>query len=223
MADVVQTISMEPTVFPFAQGPFSDPGRKDAAVPWGQAVFNKAFQSDAIAAGNTGTLVIDFRLPKNYCCLLRSLHTSTAGTGANNWNLGVLGLAYQDPGGPYKNTMAALPETDYLWWNYYPTADIGVRNRSSATTLYKTWRVGGPSGVTSTSAVVVGYDTVDNPVNVPLWVGPDYPGSDMVVYIENDIASSIANNFRCNAVFDLYTQDQAFAPEVMGSPRRMST
>ena len=40
-----------------------------------------------------------------------------------------------------------------------------------------------------------------------------------VIYLENDTASSAANNFVFNAVFDLYTLEQAYASGVMSSPR----
>jgi len=218
MADTVQIETIGAEVFPFSQRlPLAMESGRDAAVPWGQAIFNRSFESIATGVGDTGTLTIDFDLPKNYCCMLRSLHVSAYDASPINWNVGVLGLAYQLPGGPYKTTMVALPESDYLWWPFWPSGPTHVRNRSSAAFYNKSWNI-------TSLATNEGASTfLDNPMNVPLWISPDYPGSSVVVYIENDTASSAANDFTCNAVFDLYTQDQAFAAEVMASPRTLAT
>jgi len=220
MADTVQIETIGADVFPFKQtAPLAMESGKASAVPWGQAIFNSAFESPAIGVGDTGTLVMDLNLPKNYCCMLRSLHVSAYDSSAINWIFGVVGLAYQLPGGPYKNSMTSLPESDYLWWRFGPGPSMHVRNRTSVHKYQKSWTID------ELSAAGVGRSagSLDNPMNVPVWVSPDYPGSSVTIYIENDVASSAANDFRLNAVFDLYTQDQAFAAEVMSSPRRLAS
>jgi hypothetical protein len=217
MVDVVQIEQFAPTLFPFNK--YQREG--SAAVPWGQAVIDGAFTANAIGVGDTGTLAIDFNLPGNYCCLLRSLHVSAVSPSLINWIRGTIGMAYQLPGGPYKNTMAALPESEFLWWPFAESTLIQMRDRNSVVNYTKTWSV---SEISSTldSGARAG-PGLDNPMNIPMWISPDYPGSNVVIYIINSTASSAAVDFRVNAVFDIYDQQQAFAPEVMASPRRLAT
>ena len=217
MADVVQIETFSGSLFPFNR--YKEPGRS-AAIPWGQSVIDAAFIADAVGAADTGTLVLDMFLPANYCCLLRSLHLSAYDPGAINWKGGALGMAYQLPGGPYKNTMAALPESSFLWWPLADTIQVVTRNRSSAEIATKTWALGEISSTTDSG--VSGGPGADNPMNVPMWISPDYPGANVVIYCETDSQTSNID-FRINAVFDMYDQDQAFAPEVMASPRRLAT
>jgi len=222
MADTVTTITPGANVFPFRLDvPLSYFTGKSAAVPFGQAVFDTAFEGPTIGLGDTGTLAIDLNLPPNYCCMLRSLHLSALDTASVFWENGLFGMAYQLPGGPYKNTTAALPESNYLWWPMSASIDRGVRNRSSVVMHNKTWSM---TEITTTvdSGASAG-PGIDNPMNVPLWISPGYSGPSAVVYVESDQANSSAVDFRFNCVFDLYTQEQAFAAEVMASPRRLAT
>jgi len=192
-----------------------------AATPWGQAVIDQAFEADAIAAGNTGTLVLDTHLPANYCCLLRSIHLSAYDPANINWEAAALGMAYQLPGGPYKNSMTALPESNFLWWPMAGTKQQLIRNRSSVEQSTKTWSLGEVS--TTTDSGQSGAPGADNPMNIPMWISPDYGGANIVIYVENDSGGTGPVDFRFNMVFDLYDQQQAFAPEVMASPRRLAT
>jgi len=221
MADVVQVETFAPSLFPFNQAAVKYAMRDTLAIPWGQAIVNEAFEANAIGAGDTGTLALDINLPPNYCCLLRSIHLSARDTSVVNWKGGTLGFAYQQPGGPYKDSMAALPESDFLWWIFAESATIFIRDRSSQQYITTQWSLG-EVNTTLDSGSRSG-PGADNPMNVPLWISPNYPGSDVVIYFENDSASSGAVDFRLNAVFDLYDQQQAYAPEVMASPRRLAT
>jgi hypothetical protein len=218
MADVVQIETFSAKLFPFSR--YKDPGQS-SAVPWGQAVIDEAFTANAIGAGDTGTLTLDINLPANYCCLLRSIHLSAYDTAYVNWEPGVLGMAYQLPGGPYKNSMTALPEGDFLWWPMSGTNTQVLRNRSSVDHSTKTWSL----GETDTNALPhkMAAPGSDNPMNVPMWISPDYPGANVVIYVECDVAGTGAVDFRLNTVWDIYDQQQAFAPEVMASPRRLAT
>jgi hypothetical protein len=219
MADVVQVESFSPKLFPFNR--YKDQVGVSAAVPWGQAVIDNAFVANAIGAGDTGTLALDIRLPANYCCLMRSLHLSAYDVSSILWTAGIFGMAYQLPGGPYKNSMLTLPETDFLWWPLSDTTKFETRNRSSVTYNNKAWSFG--EVTTTTDSGSSGSPGADNPMNIPMWISPDYPGANIVIYLENDTASTGAIDFRFNAVFDIYDQQQAFAPEVMASPRRLAT
>jgi hypothetical protein len=218
MADVVQTETFSAKLFPFNRYQ----REASAAVPWGQAVIDQAFEAVGTGVGDTATLAIDLVLPMNYCCLLRSIHLSAYDAQSIYWRTGVLGMAYQLPGGPYKDSMAALPETDFLWWPF-PCADgvLNVRNRSSVSNSMKTWSLSEISAGTDTGSG--GGPGSDNPMNIPMWISPGYPGSNVVIYLDNNQASTSNIDFRFNAVFDIYDQQQAFAPEVMASPRRLAT
>jgi len=218
MADVVQIETLSANLFPFNR--YKDQVGS-AATPWGQAVIDHAFTANAIGAGDTGTLVLDINLPANYCCLLRSIHLDAFHTGTIYWTKGLFGMAYQLPGGPYKNSMAALPEEDYLWWPLPDSSSPFVRNRSSAQIGVKQWSVSEIYNDADSGSA--GGPGLNNPANIPMWISPDYPGSNLVIYLINDTANAAANEFRFNAVFDIYDQQQAFAPEVMASPRRLAT
>jgi len=131
-----------------------------------------------------------------------------------------MGLAYQQPGGPYKTTVAEMPEKDYLWWQLVPAATVHVRDRFSTSIYHKNFDI----GKQDTSATTHDYD-VNDPSKVPLWLPPgeaNLKDRAMIVYLENDTASQPAASFRFNAVFDLYTQEQAYASGVMSSPRVFS-
>jgi hypothetical protein len=113
-----------------------------------------------------------------------------------------------------------MPEKDYLWWALIPSGTIHVRDRFSTTIYQKSFDI----GKTLTSSSNRDYD-VNDPTIVPLWLPPGEASLKeraMVVYLENDTASQPAASFRFNAVFDLYTQEQAYASGVMSSPRVFS-
>lgn len=218
MADVVQIETLSAKLFPFNR--YKDQVGS-AATPWGQAVIDHAFVATGPGVGDTATLVLDVNLPANYCCLLRSMHLDAYSSATIYWKYGFFGMAYQLPGGPYKNSMIALPEEDFLWWPMNNSNALAVRNRSSVEKLLMQWSVADIFAATDSGSA--GGPGTNNPMNIPMWVSPDYPGSEIVIYLENDTSSSADNDFRFNAVFDIYDQDQAFAPEVMASPRRLAT
>jgi hypothetical protein len=209
--------------FPFQQ-PVGFPLTSFSGVPWGQAIVNEVWESQAIGAGDTGTINLDIQVPNDYVSLLRTFHLQASDTAAINWTWGVMGLAYQDPGGPYKDNISDLPESNYLWWQLVPSNPISIRDRFSTDTYMKTYSVG------STTEPVVGegthnFKSINNPTDFPLWLPPGtatLKDRAMVVYIENNSASQPAATFRFNAVFDLYTQEQAYASGVMSSPRVFS-
>jgi hypothetical protein len=130
-----------------------------------------------------------------------------------------MGLAYQNPGGPYKDNISDLPESQYLWWQLFPGNDIGVNDRFSTTTYRKNFNIGLFPEASSESPTDFG---LNNPAKVPLWLPPGtatLKNRAMIVYLRNTSASQPAATFRFNAVFDLYTQEQAYASGVMSSPR----
>ncbi len=204
--------------FPFQQ-PVGFPLTSFSGVPWGQAIVNETWDSQVIGAGDTGTINLDIQVPNDYVSLLRSFHFQAYDQAGINWSYGAMGLAYQNPGGPYKNNITDLPESEYLWWQLFPGNDIGVNDRFSTTTYRKNFYVGlfpeasseSPSGL-----------NLNNPATFPLWLPPGtatLKNRAMIVYLRNLSASQPAATFRFNAVFDLYTQEQAYASGVMSPPR----
>jgi len=209
--------------FPFQQ-PVGFPLTSFSGVPWGQAIVNEVWESQVIGAGDTGTINLDIQVPNDYVSLLRSFHLQAYDTASIAWNYGVMGLAYQNPGGPYKNNITDLPESNYLWWQLVPTHDIEVRDRFSTGARVMNFNLGISGTVSSVTQNIHDFD-LNDPSNVPLWLPPGtatLKNRAMVIYLENDTASQPAATFRFNAVFDLYTQEQAYASGVMSSPRVFS-
>jgi hypothetical protein len=219
MADVFLGKDFQAKTFPFRQAvPFDVSA--NSAVPWGQAIVNESFESQAIGAGNTGTLNIDVELPSDYVSMLRSLHIGCSDPSAVNWKRGVVGFAYQQPGGPYKTSVNDFPEKEYLWWGITASYAYAVRDRFSTDVNYVNWDIGLLSGSGGLGAF---NPYANSPTQVPLWIPPqtdaNLQGRSLIIYLENDTASSAANNFVFNAVFYLYTLEQAYASGVMSSPR----
>ena len=206
--------------FPFQQ-PVGFPLTSFSGVPWGQAIVDESWESQAIGVGDTGTINLDVQVPNDYVSLLRSFHLQAYDTAAINWGTGVMGLAYQQPGGPYETTTSTMPEKNYLWWALTRSGNIHVRDRFATQTYYKSFDLGKESAVNTQAH---DFD-LNDPSKVPLWLPPgeaNLQDRAMVVYLENDSASQPAATFRFNAVFDLYTQEQAYASGVMSSPRVFS-
>ena len=218
MADNFVGHDFQAKTFPFQQ-PVGFPLSSFTGVPWGQAIVDESWESQAIGVGDTGTINLDIQVPNDYVSILRSFHLQAYDTSAINWAYGTMGLAYQYPGGPYKTSVATMPEKDYLWWLLIPDdSSTNVRDRFSSAVYYKNFDIG------NVSTKTINYD-LDDPAKVPLWLPPgdaDLKDRAMVVYLENDSASQPAATFRFNAVFDLYTQEQAYASGVMSSPRVFS-
>ena len=105
--------------FPFQQ-PVGFPLTSFSGVPWGQAIVNEVWESQVIGAGDTGTINLDIQVPNDYVSLLRTFHLQAYDQAAINWSYGAVGLAYQNPGGPYKDNISELPESQYLWWQLFP-------------------------------------------------------------------------------------------------------
>jgi len=221
MADEFLGKDFAAQTFPFRQPvPFGVSANN--AVPWGQAIVSESFESQVIGTGDTGTLSIDVELPSDYVSILRSMHLGCSDPSAVNWTNGVMGLAYQQPGGPYKTSVATYPESQYLWWALLASQSYAIRDRFSSSVNYKFWTIGSAPG-SGVSSRFQNANVLDTPTEIPLWIPPQTDSSlqsrSMILYVENETASSAANNFVFNAVFDLYTLEQAYASGVMSSPR----
>jgi hypothetical protein len=220
MAVVVQTEDFTADVFPFKQPvPYDVNLDRSAAVPFGQAIVNEQFAINSTGAGDDASVNIGMFLPPNYCSMLRSLHFQKNNASVGVFGDGNIGLAYQNPGGPYGKTMAALPESDYLWWSLVLSEQQPTILRDGSTIYFASWAIADKT--TNTTAMTVSQGT-DSPMNVPLWVDPTYPGRTAVINLTT-IGATNATSVRLNAVFDLFTYEQAHSAEVMSSPRRLAT
>jgi hypothetical protein len=219
MATVVQNIDYSPTVFPYKQEiPFQANAGFQGAVPFGQAIIDETFTLDAVGVGDIGSANIGINLPKNYCAMLRSVHLNQRSSSAGLWEDGVLGLAYQLPGGPYKNSMVALPESEYLFFPLSRTEQQFISMDGAGLNL-RNWLLAAKTsdGVSQTNS-----SGADNPLNVPIWVSPGYPGHSALIIL-NSAAFASTIDFRFNMTFDLYTFEAANAANVMSNIRVSAT
>lgn len=220
MAVVVQTVDFTANVFPFKQPiPYDYDRGRSAAVPFGQAIVNETFTLNAIGVGDSGSANIGISLPPNYCSMLRSFHMNKKDVHTGNYTDGAIGLAYQNPGGPYGQTMAELPEIDYLYWSLVVSEEEPITMRDSVAYYLQSWTI---ADKTTNTTALSASQGVDSPISTPLWVDPTYPGRTAVIIINAALPTS-AVDVRLNAVFDLFTYEQAYASEVMASPRRLAT
>jgi hypothetical protein len=219
MATVVQNLDYEATVFPYRQDiGFERNAGYQGAVPFGQAIVNEDFTLDSVGAGDVGSANIGIKLPSNYCAMLRSVHMNAHSGNQSVYSDGVLGLAYQDPGGPYKNTMAALPEEEYLFWPFVASELQYVYGDGFGRYL-NSWSIASKTTNTTAQTNPPG---ADSPLNVPLWVSPNYPGHTALIIL-NATTTGFTTPCRFNMTFDLYTFEAAFAAGVMSNPRTTST
>ena len=208
--------------FPFQQ-PASFNATRYAAVPWGQAIVDENFQTPAITAGNDGLISIDVDLPSDYVCMLRNFHIQTADT-VGSWEKGMVGMAYQTPGGPYKTTVADYPEVDYSWYALVRDQAL-VKDRFATTVIYNVFNFGHNYNATSTT---VAFNDAWDPTQLPLWIPPTidstFKSRQVVIYLDHPTAGSnvSAANATFRASFDLYTFEQAYSAAVMSSPRVFS-
>jgi len=221
MADQFVGLDFSAKTFPFRQPlPFEASG--NSAVPWGQALVNESWDSQAISAGNTGTIGIDIKLPSDYVSILRRFHLQAISTSTIYWTAGDIGFAYQNPGGPYKTSVAEFPEDEYLWWDLAQGAQNRTRDRFSSAIA----SVNYPIAAQTLPAGETAWVFEDGPMNLPLWIPPqsdtNLQSRSVIVQLENDTASSASNAFTLNCAFDLYTLEQAYAAGVMSSPRVFS-
>ena len=221
MADNFVGHDFQAKTFPFQQA-VGFPLTSFTGVPWGQAIVDESWESQAIGVGDTGTINLDVQVPNDYVSMLRSFHLQAYDNAAINWQNGKMGLAYQQPGGPYLTTTSQFPEKNYLWWDLVgQSADVHIRDRFGAAIRTKAFNVGYFSGLSENPAI----NDLNDPSKFPLWLPPgeaSLKNRAIVIYLENDSASQPAASFRFNAVFDLYTQEQAYASGVMSSPRVFS-
>jgi hypothetical protein len=225
MANVVQQIDVMAQTFPYRQAhAFSEPN--SSYVPWGQAIVNKLFTSNAIGAGDTGTLVLDVNLPSDYVSMPRGFHLQSFSTTVNYWRDGILGVAYQQPGGPYEQSVMKLPETSYLWFPLEGSDDSAVRNRAGDEYYWKGYSFSSKRTAGQPSPEP-GTNYRDQYMGTPLWIPPQWDAllqqRSIVINLENDTGGASSDDWHLNMVFDLFTLEQGYTAAVMSSPRVFSS
>jgi len=214
-------VDISAKTFPFQQQVSFNASRY-STVPWGQAIVNESFQTPAIGAGNTGLISLDIELPSDYVAMMRTFHLQVIDTATIEWRDACFGFAYQQPGGPYKNSVTEYPEDEYSWYQLVPD-ELIVPDRFGTTIRRKFWTFGTAA---SAAGVETSFDSAWDPTQVPLWIPPSIDSTfrqrQCVGYIENQTASQPAAECTLRASFDLYTFEQAYSAAVMSSPRVFS-
>jgi hypothetical protein len=88
MAEVLTTQIIEPVIAPFTT--VTSPLRDNTGVPWGQASHVAQFDVPAVGSGDTGKLIIRFRIPANYYVELAGFHIDTKSTSTPKWDQGIM-------------------------------------------------------------------------------------------------------------------------------------
>lgn len=166
MATDFQGVDITAKPFPFQQQASFNASRY-STVPWGQAIVNESFQTTTTGAGNDGLINIDIALPADYVAIMRNFHMQIVDTAGIAWSEAVLGMAYQQPGGPYKNSVTEYPEDEYTW---YQLASDGlvIKDRFSTNRYYNMFNFGVAQGGTDIIAFTDGW----SPTQIPLWIPP---------------------------------------------------
>lgn len=218
MALTTQGKEFSAKTFPFTQ-PASFNASRYSSVPWGQAIVNESFQTTTIGAGDTGLIIIALELPSDYVAMLRNFHLQIVDTAGISWASCQMGFAYQQPGGPYKNSIAEYPEDEYSWYNL-TKGDYVTPDRFGTNRFISLWNFGG--GETNTNSFEAFNDAWD-PTQLPLWIPPSVDASfkqrSVVIFLANPSASQPAQELTIRSSFDLFTFEQAYSAAVMSSPR----
>ncbi len=90
MAEVTTTNTIDPTVAPFTVMA----RRENTSIPWGVCSFVDEFTAPQVGSGDTGKVVINLLLPRNYWFQLGGFHIDMSSTSAPTWDDGVLRSYY---------------------------------------------------------------------------------------------------------------------------------
>lgn len=216
----IDSLSVDVTAktFPFTQNASFNASRY-SSVPWGQALVNESFSTPSIGAGNEGTLIIDVELPADYVAMLRNFHLQIHSTGSISWDNTMLGLAYQNPGGPYKTSIAEYPDKNYSWYQL-TSDDDALPDRFGSARYFRNFLFG------FNKANILMFSDSYDPTQLPLWIPPSVDASfkqrQVTIYSYNGSASQPAQDCTLRMSFDLFTFEQAYSAAVMSSPRTFS-
>lgn len=218
MAVDSKSVDVTAKTFPFQQTASFNASRY-TAVPWGQALVNEEIETPSVGAGDEGNIIIDVELPSDYVAMLRNFHLQIHSTSAINWDNTMLGLAYQNPGGPYKSSVAEYPDKNYVWYQL-TSDDTAVYDRFNSIRYFRNYLFG------FNKANILMFSDSYDPTQLPLWIPPTVDSSfkqrQVTIYSRNESASQDPQNMSLQMSFDLFTFEQAYSAAVMSSPRTFS-
>lgn len=190
MAEVVTTRTIDPTVAPFSVMA----RRENTNIPWGVCSHVDAFSAPQVGVGDTGKVVINLLLPRNYWFQLAGFHIDMSSTSSPNWDDGVLRSFYT--GANALNPNFSQQEI------FFPLAVTS--EASIGTTQYK--NVGVSSGGSQSA-----YD-VNSPVNfIQTTSSSSSTASNPQVQLYAT-PNSHAANFRVSVIFKMFDINQANHP-----------
>jgi len=195
MAEVTTTRTIDATVAPFSVMA----RRENTNIPWGVCSHVDNFSAAQVGTGDTGKVVINLLLPRNYWFQLAGFHIDMSSTSAPTWDDGILRAFYT--GANALNPNFSQQEI------FFPLAVTS--EASIGTTQYK--NVGVSSGGSQSA-----YD-VNSPVNF-LQTTPDSTSATtkpQVTLYSNP--NSHATTFRVSIIFKMFDINQANHPWLSAS------
>jgi len=195
MAEVTTTNTIDPTVAPFQVAA----RRENTNIPWGVVSHVSAFTAPQVGTGDTGKVLINLLLPRNYWFQLAGFHIDVSSTSAPNWDDGVLRSFYT--GSNALNPSFAQQEI------FFPLAVTS--EASIGTTQYK--NVGVAAGGAQSA-----YD-VNSPINF-LQTTSDSSSTAVNPQVQlYATPNSHAANFRVSVIFKMFDINQANHPWLSAS------
>jgi hypothetical protein len=190
MAEVVTTQTINPIVAPFTVSA----RRENTNIPWGVCSHVSAFTAPQVAAGDTGKVVINLLLPRNYWFQLGGFHIDMSSTSAPNWDDGVLRSFYTG----FNSLNPDFTQQEI----FFPLAVTS--EASIGTTQYK--NVGVSSGGSQSA-----YD-VNSPINF-IQTSSDSNSASVNPQVQlYATPNSHAANFRVSIIYKMFDINQANHP-----------
>jgi hypothetical protein len=195
MAEVVTTITFNPTVAPFTVSA----RRENTNIPWGVCSHVGNFTAPQVGAGDTGKVVINLLLPRNYWFQLAGFHIDMSSTSAPNWDDGVLRSFYTG-----SNALNSNFTQQEIFFPLAVTSEASI-----GTTQYK--NVGVAAGGDQSA-----YD-VNSPVNF-LQTSSNSTSTALNPQVQlYATPNSHAANFRVSVIFKMFDINQANHPWLSAS------
>lgn len=186
MAEVLTSLTVDPEVAPFT----TTARRENTSIPWGVLSHVRQFSAPQVAAGDTGKVVINLKIPQNYWFQLGGFHIDMSSTSAPTWDDGIFKSHY---------TGSNALNPDFTQQEiFFPLAVTS--EASIGTTQYK--NVGVSSGGQQSA-----YD-VNSPVNfLQTSKGTAYPRVELY-----SSPNTHATTFRVSIIFKMFDINQANHP-----------
>jgi hypothetical protein len=195
MAEVTTTETINPTIAPFTVSA----RRENTNIPWGVCSHVGSFTAPQVGTGDTGKVLINFLIPRNYWFQLAGFHIDVSSTSAPNWDDGVFRSFYTG----FNSLNPDFTQQEI----FFPLAITS--EASIGTTQYK--NVGVAAGGAQSA-----YD-VNSPVN---FLQTSSDSTDAAVNPQVQLyatPNSHAANFRVSVIFKMFDINQANHPWLSAS------